>query len=739
MTTLSGDLGTRDDNSDNAYTVVYGGENIEARIDGLSITGGNADGSFLGFGHDERSSGGGIYSDSGTLTITNSTLSGNSAGYDGGGIYSSFGTLMVTNSTLSGNSANNNGGGIYNFGTLMVTNSTLSANSAVARGGGIYSSSGTLLVTNSTLSANSAGSDGGGLYSGIRNSTQATLNSTIVAGNEVSSGRDINDYLGAVSGFHNLIGDGSGQSALVDGMDGNQVGTSASRIDPMLSDLTQFANGHWGYSPLPGSPAIDAGNNNHLPADTFDLDNDGNTSEPLPIDSAGNPRVFGGTVDIGACEFLEMVNSVGPIDFLLLEHVSLGNGNIYFQMETTHGGTLSLQVDAPKPIKSARLKIYNADPIQTPGLMPLAQSTPDEDGNQRIDRAVASGQTYYVEVFGTNTDFNVRLANLLHHDPVTGSVTVYGTEGDDTFKFDAAASRDININGVRYHFNDAQVRSVNFDGGAGDDTVILDDSIGDDTLRAQEAHAVFSNSDQSPGFTVTVDGFEELQAYARAGGLDRAFLQDSDGNDKFKAEPAKKYAKMYGGRMYNRVKLYEVIEAFSSGENDLARMFDTAGNDTFEGRQEVSWLRTDVFDVGVHNFRRVIAYALEDGRDEATLRDSALRDEVHLKSLKSEIFDLQTGGDVYKIAARRFETVHADGSEGGADDKVKIWETTRDNHVEAADNWARMFDQKAQLEMIYDILAFEFVKVRASTGGNDTSNVTEPLDFELLFEDGWNV
>ena len=44
-------------------------------------------------------------------------------------------------------------------------------------------------------------------------------------------------------------------------IDGNQVGTSASPIDPLLSDWTQLDNGPWGYLLLPGSPAIDAGSN----------------------------------------------------------------------------------------------------------------------------------------------------------------------------------------------------------------------------------------------------------------------------------------------------------------------------------------------------------------------------------------------------------------------------------------------------------------------------------------------
>ena len=430
------------------------------------------------------------------------------------------------------------------------------------------------------------------------------------------------------------------------------------------------------------------------------------------------------------------VTDLGQIAFLLLEHQSLADGSLYYRIQTSHDGVFTSQVDAPKPAKSARLKLYDADPVETVGLAPLATSSLDEDANQRIDWPTAAGTVYYVEVYGNNADFDVRMANLVNH--VGTLVTVHGTDSNDTFEFNAAASRDVTINGVRYRFDDAGVESVTFNGGDGYDLAILDDSIGDDTLTAEAKHAVFSNSDQTPGFTVTMDGFEELQAYARAGGHDKAFLHDSDGNDKFKSEPAENCAKMYGGRMYNRVKFFDTVEAFSSGESDLARVFDTQGSDVFEGQRDVSWLRTDVFDVGMHNFRRVIAYSSQGGVDEATLKDSDLGDELHLKNQKSEIFDLSTKGEVYKITARRFDTVYGDASAGDGYDKVKMWETPHDNLLEAAGNRARLWAQKTELEMIYDILAFEFVKVRASTGGNDTANVTEPLDFDLVFEDGWD-
>lgn len=100
--------------------------------------------------------GGGIEND-GTLTVTNSTFSGNSAGW-GGGIdhYTGLSTLSVTNCTFTGNTARNyEGGGIFGYGPLTATNSTFSGNSASGLGGGgIYSQGSTVTLTN-TIVANS--------------------------------------------------------------------------------------------------------------------------------------------------------------------------------------------------------------------------------------------------------------------------------------------------------------------------------------------------------------------------------------------------------------------------------------------------------------------------------------------------------------------------------------------------------------------------------------------------------
>ena len=128
-------------------------------------------------GNNSRGNGGGIRSD-GTVTLSNSTVSGNTASVVGGGIRST-GTLTLTNSAVTGNSSGSGGGGITNNegGTLTLTNSTVSGNSAGQAGGGISSSTGaTLTLINSTVSRNSARSFGGGIFS---DATTNLFNATI--------------------------------------------------------------------------------------------------------------------------------------------------------------------------------------------------------------------------------------------------------------------------------------------------------------------------------------------------------------------------------------------------------------------------------------------------------------------------------------------------------------------------------------------------------------------------------
>ena len=218
--------------------------------------------------------GGGIHN-SGTLTLTNSTVSDNIArdpfGGNGGGIFNRSATLALTNSTFSGNTATLQGGGIFSNGTLTITNSTFSGNSA-SSGGGI-ASFGTAKLTNSTVSGNSAEHEGGGIY----NNGIVEIVNTIVAGNTAPTQPNCNVI---TSQGHNLLGDLAGCFRNLDSRD-------FINVDPMLGPLQDNGGPTFTHALLSGSPATDAGDDSQAPE----------------ADQRGVSRPQGLTSDIGAYEF----------------------------------------------------------------------------------------------------------------------------------------------------------------------------------------------------------------------------------------------------------------------------------------------------------------------------------------------------------------------------------------------------------------------------------------------------
>ena len=203
------------------------------------------------------------------MTITDSSISGNVATSAGGGIFSR-GRLTVTNSTISANSATGNessgGGAILNAGPLTITNSTISGNSA-AQGGGIKTSPGFVfspgfvMITNSTISDNSAGA-GGGID--VSEFSSGSFRNTVIATNTSADGPDVKGVF-ASDGF-NLIGDNSG-ATISTAKPSDQIGTSAAPIDPLLGPLQNNGGPTFTHALLLGSPAIDKGESSGSTAD----------------------------------------------------------------------------------------------------------------------------------------------------------------------------------------------------------------------------------------------------------------------------------------------------------------------------------------------------------------------------------------------------------------------------------------------------------------------------------------
>jgi len=139
---------------------------------------------------DSAGSGGGVFSLTTPIRLTNTSVDSNQVGGDGGGVYSNLANpdlhSTFTSCTILANRAGGSGGGVYASGTLQLTGCRVNGNSAF-NGGGIYFANGSGVMASCTLRANTVGAgNGGGMRSDWNSSWVIT--DTRISANDAGMG-----------------------------------------------------------------------------------------------------------------------------------------------------------------------------------------------------------------------------------------------------------------------------------------------------------------------------------------------------------------------------------------------------------------------------------------------------------------------------------------------------------------------------------------------------------------------
>lgn len=293
---------------------------------------------------------GGNYGFYSSVTISDSTIAGNTADDDTGGMrfFDPEGNyaLTVDNTTISGNTATNgNAGGIYAYsedGTILIRNSTISGNMAGEGSGGGMRLTGAdgVFIANSTIASNTASRYGGGIYANIQGGTRGggtygfTIGSSIVAGNTSGSGNA------------NLANEGTNFDLLFSLLDDsagapiNDNGFNVLDQDPLLGALASNGGPTQTHALMAGSPAINTGLNFAASVNDQRL--------------TGFPRTVGTRTDMGAFEAvsnpallttltgspIDENGGIGTIDGMLSE-----SAGISLFVDLSFGGVAILDTD----------------------------------------------------------------------------------------------------------------------------------------------------------------------------------------------------------------------------------------------------------------------------------------------------------------------------------------------------------------------------------------------------------
>ncbi|MDX1419080.1 MAG: choice-of-anchor Q domain-containing protein [Rubricoccaceae bacterium] len=268
---------------------------------------------------------GGMANESGShpLLVDVQFIRNHSHGWTGGLDNYDDASPALYNVVFYGNTCANYGGGITNDtgGDALLVNvlfvGNVAENAAAVGAGGLQNDGSSPTLVGVTFVGNEA-PNGAADGLGHRGGGTATLRDVAFWGN----GTEILDETGGGLDLSHAVVQG-----------GFPGGTAVLDADPLfVRPPSPGPDGTWGtedddYGDLrlqPASPALDAGDATHLPADLADLDGDGDTAEAIPLDLDGGPRVQGGALDLGAYEGATVVAAEPPAfpDTFLLSLIS---------------------------------------------------------------------------------------------------------------------------------------------------------------------------------------------------------------------------------------------------------------------------------------------------------------------------------------------------------------------------------------------------------------------------------
>ena len=239
-----------------------------------------------------QASGGGLFNISANIIVNQTTIRSNWASR-GAGIFNtdSAYTLTLLNSTISGNHATVAGGGIINYGTMQMINDTISGNTSDLTSGGI-SNDAAMYLANVTVARNIAANNAANLY----NSSGAAvyLKNSIVA-NALGG-----DYVTNCNG--NGTWNTAGYNISDDATCHLTAGSDQTNTDPLLTPLAYLGGLTPTHGLLPGSPASD---NNPSGCTNFE-------GYTVTADQRGYNRDFVGC-DAGAFEGMAQVINLPAI------------------------------------------------------------------------------------------------------------------------------------------------------------------------------------------------------------------------------------------------------------------------------------------------------------------------------------------------------------------------------------------------------------------------------------------
>jgi len=301
--------------------------------------------------------------DGASVELFDLTIEGGQSATRGGGLRVNGGTVSIDRSLFVGNNAMTGGAIAMTGGSLILTNVTLSGNEAI-QGGALNVTDGIARLSHVTITNNSASDSTGGIAKHSR--ATMVLDNSIVAGNSGGTSPDVRG--GFTLSEFNVIGQLGATNGLIDGVNGNHVGSESEPLDALLKPLGNYGGLTQTHEPFANSPAV----NGAHPTDFAGEDQRGiarpqapHVNVPFKADAGAVERYF---IELSGVRYRDN-NGNGVRD-----EGEIGESGITIYVDANTNGVQ----DADEPTTISQADDPQTDDIDESGLYSFTQLEPGE-------------------------------------------------------------------------------------------------------------------------------------------------------------------------------------------------------------------------------------------------------------------------------------------------------------------------------------------------------------------------
>lgn len=242
-------------------------------------------------------------------------------------------------------------------------------------------------------------------------------------------------------------------------------------------------------------------------------------------------------------------------------------------------------------------------------------------GGQRLDANVVAGQTYDLQIIGTNSNVGLALANLV--SLVGGTLNIRGSLTADTVQVTVGNGLQLSINGISYPFAAGALTAVNFTGRSGSDNVTVTATSGGSVATFHPGSLLLTTA-AAPAKNVALSISAANITVVGAGTGNQATFYDSTGTNTFVETPGS--ASLQGAAYHNIARGFQTVATYSSSTSDVARLYGGSGTNTFSAGISTSSLVNGPYTTTVNQFKTVQAFAATGAANNATFTTSTGND-----------------------------------------------------------------------------------------------------------------